>query len=103
MRDDTREIDMRSILFAAALLLAVPATAPAQSQSEPAAARIAALEARIAALESRLAALESGGIPAAGLPSDEEFERGLGYMERFFRSFIGIVREFEDERAPNRT
>jgi hypothetical protein len=92
---------MRAMLFAAALLLAAPAAALAQN--EPAAARIAALEARIAALESRLAGLEGGGLPAAGLPSDEEFERGLGYMERFFRSFIGIVREFEDERAPNRT
>lgn len=55
--------------------------------------RIEALEARIAALESRA--------PVAGLPPEEEFERGIGYMERFFRMFMGLVREFEGERAPS--
>ena len=61
-----------------------------------------ALQARLGAVEDRLAALE--GRPAAGLPSEDEFEQGLGYMERFFRRFMDIVQEFEREgEAPGRT
>ncbi|MEO5321741.1 hypothetical protein PV773_00300 [Mesorhizobium sp. CC13] len=43
------------------------------------------------------------------LPSEEEFEKTMGYMERFFRSFLGIVKDFENEKtgqpapAPDRT
>lgn len=61
---------------------------------------IEALQERVKALETRLAALESRPAPAAGLPPEEEFERGMSYMERFFRMFMGLVREFEGERAP---
>jgi hypothetical protein len=53
---------------------------------------IAALDKRIAALENSLAArLESK------LPTDEEFERTLTYMERFLRGFIGIARDLEKD------
>ena len=31
------------------------------------------------------------------LPSDEDFEKGLSYMERFMRRFMGIAKEFDDE------
>lgn len=55
---------------------------------------IAALQERVTALEDRIAALE-GGRPAAGLPDEEEFEQTLGYMERFFRRFMGIVKDLE--------
>lgn len=64
---------------------------------------------RIEALEARVAALEAQR-PAAGLPSEAEFEQTLGYMERFFRRFMGIVGELErtfgtdpEVPAPDRT
>lgn len=56
--------------------------------------QVEALEDRVAALESRVGALESGR-PAADLPSEEEFEQTLGYMEKFFRRFMGIVTELD--------
>lgn len=71
---------------------------PASQQGE-ATDEIAELRERVQALETRLAGLESRA-PVAGLPPEEEFERGIGYMERFFRMFMGLVREFEDERTP---
>ena len=43
-----------------------------------------------------LATLEAGG-RSEELPSEEEFEQTLGYMERFFRRFMGIVEEFDRE------
>lgn len=56
------------------------------------AATVKALEERVAKLENSLAQrLESS------LPTEEEFEKTMGYMERFFRGFIGIVREIERE------
>ena len=54
------------------------------------------LEARVEALEDRLATLEAGG-RTEQLPSEEEFAQTLGYMERFFRRFMGIVEEFDGE------
>lgn len=55
---------------------------------------LAALEARIEALENSLTArLENS------LPTEEEFEKTMSYMERFFRGFIGIVKGLEDEDA----
>jgi hypothetical protein len=69
----------------------------------------AAFDADMVALEDRIAALEAkiGGnsAPAAdGLPSEEEFEQTLSYMERFMRRFMGIVEDFTDkEPAPDRT
>lgn len=62
---------------------------------------VGTLHERLDALEERVAALE--GASGAALPSDEEFEQTLGYMERFFRRFMGIVRDFEDETPPDRT
>ncbi len=61
--------------------------------------QIEALEARVAVLERRLAA---GNLPAPaiseGLPSDEEFERSLTYMEKFMRRFIGVVKDLEGDK-----
>lgn len=57
-----------------------------------------ALQERLAAVEERLSALE--GVPAAGLPTEDEFEQGLSYMEQFFRRFMGIVRDLEEETPP---
>ena len=61
---------------------------------------IKALEERIATLEQRL---ESGSNLFShngnGLPSEEEFERGMGYMEEFMRRFMGIAKERDEEES----
>lgn len=57
---------------------------------------------RIDALERRVAALE-GGRPAAQMPNEQEFEQTLSYMERFFRRFMGIVKDFESEPGNSTT
>lgn len=55
-------------------------------------ANVDALEERVARLENSLAAkIEQT------LPTEEDFNRTMGYMERFFRSFMSIVREFEQD------
>ena len=59
------------------------------------------LRARVEALEERVATLEKSPVlqPRNLLPSDEEFERSLGYMERFFRKFMDIVRDMDKSDA----
>lgn len=62
------------------------------------------LEGRLAtvqALEDRVAKLENSMTAKIdkSLPTEEEFNRTMGYMERFFRSFLGIVKEFEGEES----
>ncbi len=57
------------------------------------------LEDRIAVLEGRVAELEKRGTTAE-MPSEEEFEQTLGYMERFFRRFMGIVTDLERRNEP---
>lgn len=61
-------------------------------------ASMKALDERVARLENSLAArLESR------LPSEEEFDRTMSYMERFFRGFMGIVRDLnKDEAEPGK-
>lgn len=55
---------------------------------------VRALEDRVAKLENSLAAkIEQS------LPSEEDFNKTMGYMERFFRSFMAIVKDFENEEA----
>lgn len=56
------------------------------------------LDGTIEALEKRLAVLESVSRPGNELPSDEEFERTLGFMEKFMRRFMDIIEDFD--RAP---
>lgn len=68
------------------------------------------LRGQLEALEKRVATLEQPGGRKA-LPSDEEFDRTMSYMQRFFRGFLEIVKEFdrdlrgggEPESSPNRT
>ncbi|MEO3386321.1 hypothetical protein [Mesorhizobium sp. CAU 1741] len=57
---------------------------------------IAALQKRVEALEERITALE-GESAATELPDDQEFEQTLSYMERFFRRFMGIVKDLEQD------
>lgn len=73
-------------------------------------AEIDRLEAEIDSLGARIAALEGKSArPPDNLPSDEEFERTLGFMERFMRRFFGIIQDFErqfgapEEPVPDRT
>lgn len=72
----------------------------------------AAYEEDLARLEKRVEALEKSldtGRPLAKgepLPSDEEVERSIGIMERFMRSFFGLVEEFkqqEEGATPDKT
>jgi flagellar motility protein MotE (MotC chaperone) len=60
---------------------------------------VKALDQRVAKLENSLSQrLESS------LPSEEDFNRTMSYMERFLRSFMGIVRDMsKDEPAPQKT
>ncbi|MEQ1942364.1 hypothetical protein ABMA32_08065 [Mesorhizobium sp. VNQ89] len=53
---------------------------------------VKALEERVAKLENSLAARVE-----QSLPTEEDFNRTMGYMERFFRSFMSIVKEFEGD------
>ena len=70
---------------------------------------ITSLTKRVETVENRLAVLEA--IPLKqpnALPSDEEFDKTLSMMERFFRHFMGVVKEFKDEEgtpgaSPNKT
>jgi hypothetical protein len=57
------------------------------------------LQGDIEVLEDRVTNLENslGSRSEQSLTTEEDFERSLGYMERFFRSFMGIVKDFEDE------
>ena len=75
------------------LVCRVAADERSESDVEQLQARVKTLENRVEALENSLAArLEKS------LPSEEDFERTMGYMERFSRGFLGIVREFDEER-----
>ncbi|WJH38916.1 hypothetical protein N7E02_18450 [Aliirhizobium terrae] len=60
------------------------------------------LEKRVTALEERLSQT-----PPDRMPSDAEVDRSLSIMERFMRTFMGIVREFtggpNPEPQPDRT
>lgn len=58
------------------------------------------LQASVDSLEGRVAALESR--PKSNLPTETEFDQTMNYMQRFFRGFMGIVKEFEQEtRQPD--
>ena len=51
-----------------------------------------ALEERVAKLENSLSArLESK------LPSEEDFDKTMSYMERFLRGFMGIVKDMDKD------
>lgn len=53
---------------------------------------VKALDERVAKLENSLSSrLESS------LPSEEEFDRTMSYMERFMRGFMGIVKEMDKD------
>jgi hypothetical protein len=57
------------------------------------------------ALEERIARLEKA--PTVGLPTEEQFDKTMTYMQRFFRGFMDMVEEYKDkddpEAVPQRT
>ena len=57
--------------------------------------------ATVKALEDRVTKLENSVTAKIeqSLPTEEDFNKTMSYMERFFRSFMGIVRDFEDENS----
>lgn len=56
------------------------------------------LQVKLDALDARVAKLEAQpSIPKALVPSDEEIDRGLDAMEKFFKRFMGIVKELDNE------
>lgn len=54
---------------------------------------------RLEDVEKRLAALEGAPVAQNALPTEEQFEQGMTYMERFLRRFMGIAKELERESA----
>lgn len=62
----------------------------------------AAYEKELGLLEKRVTALEErlSQTPPDRLPSDAEVDRSLSIMERFMRTFMGIIREFTGEPTP---
>jgi hypothetical protein len=65
----------------------------------------AALARRLEALERKVEALEGNSAKSLNvLPSEEEFDKTLSMMERFFRRFMGVVKDLEsEEAAPQKT
>ncbi|ERL99649.1 hypothetical protein Q644_09715 [Brucella intermedia 229E] len=59
---------------------------------------IASLQDRVKKLEDKVSALEGkGGSTASGLPTEQEFEQSMSYMERFMRRFMDIAKSFDSE------
>lgn len=74
--------------------LAVDERTAFQDEVERLQSDLKAMDRRIFKLENSLAArVESS------LPTEEEFNKTMGYMERFFRSFMGIINEHDKDKA----
>lgn len=58
-------------------------------------ADLARLEKRVEALEKQIA--EGMATKSGELPSDAEIDRSIGIMERFMRTFFGLVQEFQGQ------
>jgi hypothetical protein len=65
-------------------------------------AEIARLQEAIAALDGRIVALENSLVARleSTLPTEQQFEQTMSYMERFLRGVMGIVRDMEKPEAP---
>ncbi|APY13522.1 hypothetical protein GJU94_01000 [Brucella sp. 10RB9214] len=57
---------------------------------------IADLQARVKKLEAQVATMgKVEGSKASALPSEQEFEQSMSYMERFMRRFMDLAKSFE--------
>lgn len=64
---------------------------------------IARLDGRVTKLEE---AMKTGGAAAMSnstLPTDEEFEKSMTLMEKFFRRFMGVVKDLNEDGTPQKT
>ena len=52
---------------------------------------------RLDGLEKRLALIEDGAKSSFNLPTDQEIDKTVGVMQRFFRGFAGIVKELDSD------
>jgi len=60
----------------------------------------AAYEDELDRLSDRVSALENKSIVNKALPSDAEIDRSISIMEKMMKSFMGVVRQFqEDEKT----
>ena len=60
----------------------------------------AAYEDELDRLSERVGALENKSIVNKALPSDAEIDRSISIMERMMKSFMGVVKQFqEDEKT----
>jgi hypothetical protein len=67
-----------------------------QDEVERLQGEVKSLDGRVTKLENSLTArMESK------LPTEEEFDKTMSYMERFFRRFMGIAKELEKEDQGN--
>ena len=58
------------------------------------------LQAKLDDVEGRVAKLEARpSIPETLLPTDEQVDKGIDIMEKFFRSFMGIVKDLDKDVA----
>ncbi len=66
---------------------------------------IARIEGRLAKVEEKIADMKQSQLTSdQRMPTDEEFEKTMGYMEKFFRRFMGVVKELNDEEnGPQKT
>jgi hypothetical protein len=60
------------------------------------------LQSKLDAIETRVAKLEARpAVPEALLPSEQQFDKSMDYMERFFHRFMGIMKDFgKDKTGP---
>jgi len=93
VRLDTQTGEMSSCEQKAGQLTCRPAVEEKQaSESE-----IERLNQKVDRLEKQLADLEKRVVsPKDLLPSDEQVDRTLGIMERFFRRFLDVVKDFDN-------
>ncbi len=65
---------------------------------------IARLDGRLTRLEEKFAATEQSGLLSnSTLPTDEEFEKSMTLMEKFFRRFMGVVKDLNEDGTPQKT
>jgi hypothetical protein len=65
---------------------------------------IARLDGRLTKLEDKMAAADkSGALSNSTLPTDEEFEKSMTLMEKFFRRFMGVVKDLNEDGTPQKT